>query len=103
MTPREVFMLFVAGWLGGLGAVAALGPHQVWPDRLFGAAEAVAAALWYVPGRRTFGFGAMLAILVVAMVRQLLAGQFPGVAIFYAAVVGYLAIAEGALKLGKGA
>jgi hypothetical protein len=40
------------------------------------------------------GFGAMLAVLAAALVRDLLVGDRPGAVIFYAAVVAYLAYEE---------
>ena len=94
MKPREVLLIFTAGWLGGLGAITALGSHAAWAARLLGLAEAVAAVFWFPPRTRAFGFGLMLAVLAVAGVHHLMARQLPGALIFYAAVVVYLAAEE---------
>jgi hypothetical protein len=94
VTPREILMVFTAGWLGGLGALSALNPHASAAERMVGLAEAVAAVFWFPPRTRTFGFGAMLAVLAVAAVHHLMAGSLPGAVIFYAAVVLYLTIEE---------
>ncbi len=94
LAPREVLMLFTAGWLGGQGLLAIFSRYAFLPERLTGGAELLAAALWFVPRMRQAGFGAMLAVLVVAALRQFLSGQTPGAVIFYAAVVLYLAVEE---------
>lgn len=94
ISPREILMIFTAGWLGGLGVLSALDPHDPAPMRVIGLAQAIAAALWFSPRTRTFGFGASLAVLAVAAVRWLIAGQLPGALVFYAAVVLYLAAEE---------
>jgi hypothetical protein len=94
LKPREIFFLFTAGWLGGQGALALVGAHASWPERIVGGAELAAAVLWFVPRLKLAGFGAMLAVLAVAAVRQFVSGQLPGALIFYAAVVFYLAVEE---------
>ncbi len=91
-------MLFTAGWLGGLGLLTVFGHRASLPERLIGAAEAVAAILWFVPRLRIAGFGAMIAVLLVASVHHLLAGHLPGALIFYAAVTVYLAFEENRLN-----
>ncbi|HEY3814804.1 MAG TPA: hypothetical protein VGL66_16420 [Caulobacteraceae bacterium] len=93
-TPREILLMFTAGWLGGQGALAVLERYASWPERLAGGAELIAAILWFVPGARQAGFGAMLAVLLVAALHQVTVGQLPGALIFYAVVVAYLALEE---------
>lgn len=95
MKPREILMIFTAGWLGGLGAVLALNGDASAAQRLVGGAEALAAIFWFPPRTRAFGFGAMLAVLAVAAVHHLMARELPGALVFYAAVVVYLAVEEG--------
>ena len=95
ITPREIFLLFTAGWLGGGGALAAINQGLAWPDRLIGAAQAIAAILWFVPKLRLSGLGAMLAVLVIEAVRQMLQGGAPGPLVFYAATVAYFTAEEG--------
>lgn len=91
---REVLLVFTAGWLGGAGVLTALAPGMDFPVRLLAWAEALAAALWFVPRLRMAGFGAMLAVLAAALVRDLMVGDRLGPLIFYAAVVVYLAYEE---------
>lgn len=91
---REALLVFTAGWLGGSGLFTALNPMVEGPVRVLAAAEAVAAALWFAPRYRLAGFGAMLAVLVISIIRDLLNGAPPGALIFYAVVVIYLAVAE---------
>lgn len=91
--PRELLTIFTAGWLGGAGLLTLFAPVSL-PVRLLSFAEAVAAALWFVPRLRMAGFGAMLAVLAVAALRDLATGEHPGSVIFYAAVVTYLVIEE---------
>jgi hypothetical protein len=98
MSPREILTVFTAGWLGGLGLLSLIGAHQTWPGRLLGLVELCAAVLWFVPRYRVSGYGAMLAVLVVAALRQVISGQLPGALVFYAAVVIYLAFEDGWLK-----
>src|ERR1700761_1192695 len=93
-TPREALLVFTAGWLGGSGLFTALNPNVEGSVRVLAAAEAVAAALWFAPRLRLAGFGAMLAVLVVSILRDLLDGAPSGSLIFYAAVVVYLAVVE---------
>ena len=93
-TAREALLVFTAGWLGGSGLFTALNPTVETPVRLLAAAEAAAAALWFVPRLRLAGFGAMLAVLVISIIRDMLDGAPSGSLIFYAAVVVYLAVAE---------
>jgi hypothetical protein len=93
-SPREMLTIFTAGWLGGAGLLTLFGPNMALSSRLMGGWEAAAAALWFVPRLRMAGFGAMLAVLAVAVVRDLVTGERPGALIFYAAVVAYLAYEE---------
>ena len=93
-TPREILLMFTAGWLGGQGALALLGRYAEWPERLVGGAELAAAILWFIPGLRQAGFGAMLAVLLIAATHQITVGQMPGALVFYAVVVAYLALEE---------
>jgi hypothetical protein len=97
-TAREALLVFTAGWLGGSGLFTALNPTVEGPVRGLALAEAVAAALWFAPRLRLAGFGAMLAVLVISIIRDLMDGAPPGSLIFYAAVVIYLAVAERAQK-----
>jgi hypothetical protein len=99
-TAFEALLVFTAGWLGGSGLFTALNPAAEGSVRVLAAAEAVAAALWFAPRLRLAGFGAMLAVLVVAILRDLLNGAPPGALIFYAAVVVYLAVVERARAAG---
>jgi hypothetical protein len=92
--PRELLTLFTAGWLGGAGLLTALSPHLDASLRLLGVGETLAAVLWFVPRLRMSGFGAMLAVLAVAALRGVAVGERPGVLVFYAAVVVYLAVEE---------
>jgi hypothetical protein len=94
LAPREILMLFTAGWLGGQGALALFARYAGWPERLAGAAELIAASLWLFPRFRQAGFGATLAVLAVAALHQFTSGQMPGALVFYAAVVVYLAVEE---------
>jgi hypothetical protein len=94
VTPREVLILFTAGWLGGLGALTAVNPQAPWPARLLGLAQAAAAAAWFLPKARVPGFGAMLAILAVSALYHFTLHQVPGPLLFYAAVVFYFAVEE---------
>jgi hypothetical protein len=98
ITPREIFILFTAGWLGGGGALAAMSATSAWPDRLIGAAQVVAAVLWFIPKLRPSGFGAMLAVLIIEAIRQVMIGAAPGSLVFYAAVVAYFTIEDGRTK-----
>ena len=91
---REVLLVFTAGWLGGGGVLTALAPGMDFPVRLLAWAQALAAALWFAPRLRMAGFGAMLAVLGAALIRDLLVGDRMGPLVFYAAVVIYLAVAE---------
>jgi hypothetical protein len=93
-TAREALLVFTAGWLGGSGLFTALNPTVEGAVRGLAAAEALAAALWFAPRLRLAGFGAMLAVLMISIVRDLMDGAPPGSLIFYAAVVIYLAVAE---------
>jgi hypothetical protein len=93
-TPREILLMFTAGWLGGQGALTLIARFVEWPERLAGAAELGAAILWFIPGLRQAGFGAMIAVLLVAAMHQITVGQLPGAIIFYAVVVAYLALEE---------
>jgi hypothetical protein len=97
-TPREALLVFTAGWLGGSGLFTALNPTVEGSVRVLAAAEAVAAALWFAPRLRLAGFGAMLAVLAVSIIRDLVDGAPSGSLIFYAVVVIYLAVAERAQK-----
>jgi hypothetical protein len=103
MSAREILTVFTAGWLGGLGLLSLISAHQTWPGRLLGLVELCAAVLWFVPRYRVSGYGAMLAVLVVAALRQVIAGQLPGALVFYAAVVVYLAFEDGWLRPEAGA
>jgi hypothetical protein len=96
--PRELLILFTAGWLGGLGALTALNAQVPWPARVIGVAEVAAAVAWFVPRARPAGFGAMLAILAVAALYHFTLHQVPGPLLFYAAVVLYFAVEETRLK-----
>jgi hypothetical protein len=98
VTPREILLLFTAGWLGGLGALTAVDGSAPLPARLIGLAEAAAAATWFAPKLRVTGFGAMLAILAVAALYHAAQHQAPGPILFYAAVVFYLAVEETRLR-----
>ncbi len=93
-TLREILLMFTAGWLGGQGALTLFAHYAGWPERLAGGAELAAAILWFIPGLRQAGFGAMLAVLLVAAMHQVSVGQLPGAIIFYAVVVAYLALEE---------
>jgi len=97
-TAREALLVFTAGWLGGSGLFTALNPTVDGSVRVLAAAEAVAAALWFAPRLRLAGFGAMLAVLVISILRDMLVGAPSGALIFYAAVVIYLAVMERAGK-----
>jgi hypothetical protein len=94
LTPLEILRLFTAGWLGGQGLLAVIDRYNGWPDKALGAAELVAAALWFVPRLRQAGFGAMLAVLAVDAVREFVSGRLPGALIFYGAITLYLAVEE---------
>ncbi len=96
--PREVLMLFTAGWLGGQGALTLAARTATSAERVLGAAELISAVLWFVPKLRLAGFGAMVAVLAIAVIYQLLAHQLPGALVFYAAVTLYLAAEEGLKK-----
>jgi hypothetical protein len=98
--PREMLTIFTAGWLGGAGLLTLFGPHMALSYRMMGASEAVAAALWFVPRLRLAGFGAMLAVLAIGVLRDLAGGERPGALVFYAAVVAYLAYEERRGKTG---
>jgi hypothetical protein len=93
-TAREALLVFTAGWLGGSGLFTAVNPSVEGSVRLLAAAEALAAALWFFPRLRLAGFGAMLAVLVTSIIRDLLHGAPSGSLIFYVVVVIYLAVAE---------
>jgi hypothetical protein len=93
-TPREMLLMFTAGWLGGQGALSMLGHYVTWPERIVGAAELAAAVLWFIPGLRQAGFGAMLGVLLIAALHQITMGQLPGAIVFYVVVVAYLALEE---------
>jgi hypothetical protein len=93
--PREVLMVFTAGWLGGQGALTIVARTATPGERVLGAAELISAILWFIPKLRLAGFGAMIAVLALAAIYQLLAHQLPGALIFYAAVTLYLAAEEG--------
>jgi hypothetical protein len=92
ITPREALLIFTAGWLGGTGLLTALDGATALEVRLIAGAEAVAAVLWFIPRLRMSGLGAMMAILVLAILHHLLAGIYPGALVFYLAVVVYLAV-----------
>lgn len=91
-SPHDALLIFTAGWLGGSGLLAALNPIVDPATRLLALAEAVAAGMWFFPRLRMGGFGAMLAVLAIAMARGLMYGHAPGATLFYAVVVGYLAV-----------
>ncbi|HWE47614.1 MAG TPA: hypothetical protein VG407_16460 [Caulobacteraceae bacterium] len=94
-TAREMLLMFTAGWLGGQGVIALLFTrYATWPERIVGGAELAAAILWFIPGLRQMGFGAMLGVLLIAALHQISIGQLPGAIIFYVVVVGYLALEE---------
>ncbi len=99
-SPREILCLFTAGWLGGAGILMLFNPAAPLPARVVAAAQAVAATLWFIPRLRMAGFGAMLAVLALAIVRALIGGVSPGALVFYVAVVAYLAFEERRLGVG---
>lgn len=99
ITPaREVLTLFTAGWLGGVGLMTLADAHAPLAARILGLAQLVIAAMWFAPKLRVAGYGAMLAVLLIAAVRIVIAGQLPGALIFYAAIVIYLAAESGVMR-----
>jgi hypothetical protein len=99
LTPREALLVFTAGWLGGAGLLTAFSPVADLGTRLLAAAQMIAAVLWFAPRMRMSGFGASLAVLAIVALRQLVTGRPPGAAVFYAAVVVFLAVTERAARV----
>ncbi len=93
-SARDLLFLFTAGWLGGQGLLSAMVRGADGGTIIVGLAQALAAALLLAPKTRAFGYGAMLAVLAIEIVRTLVQDDFPGALVFYAAVVIYLLAAE---------
>lgn len=94
MSPRELLTLFTAGWLSGLGALAALDASQPLIARILAALQGLAALGWFAPRLRLSAMGATLAVLALELFAQAALGARPGPVIFHAAVCLYLATEE---------
>jgi hypothetical protein len=93
-SARDLLFLFTVGWLGGLGLMAALTRGVDTGTIIVGLAQGLAAVLLLIPRTRAFGYGAMLSVLTIEIVRGLTLEEFPGALVFYGAVLIYLLAAE---------